>query len=215
MRFLVPYLATHVLRPFQRYFPDMLWRRDEAHKTAYLTFDDGPTATMTEEILDILATYSAQATFFLIGRHAADHPDLVRRLHRAGHTLGNHTHTHPNAWSLPSADLRMELSRSTETIEQIAGTRVDVMRPPYGKFTGAMRTWCAERQQRMVMWDVMPGDYLRTATADRVDRFVRSTIRPGSIIVLHDNPICEGVTPPALDALLRRLTAEGWTFEAL
>jgi hypothetical protein len=67
----------------------------------------------------------------------------------------------------------------------------------------------------MVMWDVMPGDYLKTATAARVARFVIRHVRPGSVIVLHDNPVCEGVTLPALKTILETLTAEGWSFDAL
>jgi hypothetical protein len=78
-----------------------------------------------------------------------------------------------------------------------------------------MRTWCAERQQRMVMWDVMPGDFLKTASQTGIQEFVINHVRPGSIIVLHDNPICEHVTPDALDTILSTLTRSGWSFEAL
>lgn len=67
----------------------------------------------------------------------------------------------------------------------------------------------------MVMWDVMPGDYLKTATAARVAQFVLQHVRPGSVIVLHDNPICENVTPPTLTHILETLTADGWSFDAL
>lgn len=212
---IVPYAATHGLRPLHGFFPDMLWRVDTSERVAYLTFDDGPTSEMTEGLLDTLAQYDARATCFLIGHHAEQHPSLVRDLHDAGHTIGNHTFTHPNAWNTPQHDVRLQLSDTTMLLEDLIGASVDVMRPPYGKCTGPMRTWCAERQQRMVMWDVMPGDFLDRATADRVARFVLQTVRPGSIIVLHDNPICEHVTPEALDTILDALSSEGWTFEAL
>ena len=211
----VPYAATHGLRPVQDFFPDMLWRIDTSEPVAYLTFDDGPTLEMTTGLLDTLARYDARATFFLIGHHAERHPSLVRDLHDAGHAIGNHTFTHPNAWVTPQRNVRLQLSNTTMLLEDLTGAPVDVMRPPYGKFTGAMRTWCAERRQRMVMWDVMPGDFLDSATADRVARFVLRTVRPGSIIVLHDNPICQHVTPSALNTILETLSGEGWTFEAL
>jgi peptidoglycan/xylan/chitin deacetylase (PgdA/CDA1 family) len=211
----VPYAATHGLRPIQRFFPDMLWRVDTSERVAYLTFDDGPTPEMTSDLLDTLAAYNAQATCFLIGHHADAHPHLVRDLHDAGHAIGNHTYTHPDAWTTPQRDVRLQLSNTTMLLEDLIGAPVDVMRPPYGTFTGAMRTWCAERQQRMVMWDVMPGDFLSSATASRVARFVIRTVRPGSVIVLHDNPICQHVTPPALQTILETLTAEGWAFRAL
>jgi hypothetical protein len=67
----------------------------------------------------------------------------------------------------------------------------------------------------MVMWDVMPGDFLQTATAEQVASFVLDNVRPGSVVVLHDNPICEGVTLPALETILSTLDRDGWTFNAL
>ncbi|PEN15017.1 polysaccharide deacetylase family protein [Longibacter salinarum] len=213
----VPYVATYGLRPVQRFFPDMLWRMDarDGDNVAYLTFDDGPNATVTRELIDVLDRHEAHATFFLVGSNAADRPDLVRDLVAANHTVGNHTFTHPDAWTVTADTLRAELDRTTETIQQITGERVRVMRPPYGHPTSVMRRWCDAHRQRMVMWDVMPGDYLRTATERSIHDFVLQTIRPGSIIVLHDNPICESITPAALDSMLSVLRHDGWRFPAL
>jgi peptidoglycan/xylan/chitin deacetylase (PgdA/CDA1 family) len=215
MRLLVPYLATHALRPAQRFFPDLLWRVETQTRTAYLTFDDGPTPELTRPLLDRLAQHNARATHFLIGRHAQEHPQLVRAIVDAGHRIGNHTFTHADPWRTSDASLRREVDRTTAVLEDIAGRRVRALRPPYGHPTGALRSWCATHQQRMVMWDVMPGDYLQTATTDRVARFVVNHVRPGSVIVLHDNPTCSHVTPEALDIILDTLTSRGWAFDAL
>ncbi|MFO8098527.1 MAG: polysaccharide deacetylase family protein [Salinibacter sp.] len=215
MRFLVPYLATHGLRPVQRFFPDLLWRVQAHSKTAYLTFDDGPTSDGTRPLLDLLATYDARATHFLIGSHARQHPNRVREIAEAGHRLGNHTFTHVDPWHEPADSLLQEAERTTAVLEDIVQRPIRALRPPYGRPTRALRRWCAERDQRMVMWDVMPGDYLKTATARRVSRFVIRHVRPGSIIVLHDNPICTEVTLPALETILQTLTRRGWTFDAL
>jgi len=215
MRLLVPYAATHGLRPFQGFFPDMLWRVDASARTAYLTFDDGPTSEMTRPLLDLLATYDAQATHFLIGQHAEHHPDLTRAIVEAGHQIGNHTYLHRDPWSTPEEDMAQSLNRTTRILQDVARAPVRALRPPYGHPTGFLRRWCAEHNQRMVMWDVMPGDFLKTATADRVSRFVLKHVRPGSIIVLHDNPICEDVTPPALRTILETLTRRGWSFDSL
>mgnify|MGYP006273589513 FL=1 len=211
----IPTAATTGLRPFQSFFPDMLWRVDTDRREVYLTFDDGPTTALTDDLLDLLAAYDARATCFLIGHHVEEHPDLARAIHRAGHTIGNHTYTHLDAWTSPQDAVRTQLSRTTMELEDLLGTQVRFMRPPYGHPTGAMRTWCAERQQRMVMWDVMPGDFLKTATAEQVASFVLDKVRPGSVVVLHDNPICEGVTLPALETILSTLDRDGWTFNAL
>ena len=196
MRLLIPYLATHGLRPFQRFFPDLLWRVEARARTAYLTFDDGPTEEITDDLLDLLAQFDAQATHFLVGEHAETFPDRTRAL-------------------VSAERLQQEVTRTTRCLQDLTRTRVRALRPPYGHPTGLLRRWCAERNQRMVMWDVMPGDYLKTATARRVARFVIRHVRPGSVIVLHDNPVCEGVTLPALTRILETLTAEGWSFDAL
>jgi len=215
MRLLVPYLATHGLRPFQRFFPDMLWRVDAHAQTAYLTFDDGPTEEITDDLLDLLAQFDAQATHFLVGQNAEKLPDRTRALVSAGHHIGNHTYTHVDPWTVSAKRLQREITRTTQCLQDLAHTYIRAFRPPYGHPTGHLRRWCAEQNQRMVMWDVMPGDYLQTATASRVARFVIRHVRPGSVIVLHDNPVCEGVTLPALTRILETLTAEGWTFDAL
>lgn len=215
MHVLIPYLTTYGLRPVRRFFPDMLWRVDAAAKTAYLTFDDGPTTELTDDILDLLARYDAHSTHFLVGKNAAKYPGRVRAIVSGGHRLGNHTFTHLPPWSTPTEKLLSELNRTTACLEEISGTRIRAMRPPYGQPTGPLRKWCANHNQRIVMWDVMPGDFLPTATASNVSSFVIRHVRPGSVIVLHDNPICEHVTLPALKTILETLTAEGWAFDPL
>ena len=214
---IIPPVATHGARVMARWLPDAVWRSPESSngKVAYLTFDDGPTPTLTEPLLDRLAAFDARATFFLIGGHAEDHPQLVRSIARAGHTIGNHTYTHPYPWQTPAARLQAELDRTSKLLADQTGQPIRLVRPPYGQLNGAMRTWCDARAHRPVMWDVMPGDFLRNVDQAYVERFVQRHLRPGSIIVLHDNPIVEDTTPGALDTLLRTLSADGWTFEGL
>lgn len=215
MRALVPYLATHGLRPFQRFFPDFLWRVEAHSRTVYLTFDDGPTPEMTRPILNRLAEYDAHATHFLVGQHAREHPSLVESILEGGHRIGNHTFTHLDPWRRPADALIEEAERTSRLLEDLSGAPVRALRPPYGHPTQALRRWCAEHRQRMVMWDVMPGDFLQTATAQQVAQFVIRNVRPGSVIVLHDNPVCEDVTLPALESILDTLTTDGWAIDAL
>jgi len=215
MRVLIPYAATHGLRPFQAFFPDLLWRVNARARTAYLTFDDGPTVEMTRPILELLAEYDAKATHFLLGRHADQHPSLVKAISKGGHQIGNHSYNHRDPWTLSQDELNESLLRTTSVLETITGRPIRALRPPYGHPTSFLRQWCAERNQRMVMWDVMPGDFLETATTHRVANFVINHIRPGSVVVLHDNPVCQDVTIEALQLILQRLSEEGWTFDAL
>ena len=209
------FVGTQVPRLLQRFYPDLLWRVPTRRRVAYLTFDDGPTPQLTGRLLDLLARHEAKATFFLIGCRAEQDPGLARAMVEGRHTVGNHTYTHPDAWRAPRAQVLHELERTTALLENQTQTSVRWMRPPYGRFTHAMRSWCLTRRQRLTMWDLMPGDYLPRATAKCVHRRIRHNIRPGSIIVLHDNLKAEHVTPAALADLLTDLTANGWMLEAL
>ncbi len=212
---LTNFVGTTVPRLLARRFPDLLWRLPTSERLAYLTFDDGPTTVMTRPLLDLLARFDVQASFFLLGSYAAQHPHLVRDLQAAGHTIGNHTFTHPDAWRAPETQVLEELESTTKLLEDQLGAALRWMRPPYGRFTRSMRSWCLARRQRMTMWDVMPGDFLPSASIAKIERRILRQVRPGSIIVLHDNPKAEHVTPPALENVLRVLQGEGWQFAAL
>lgn len=209
------YLATTLARTVASWMPDILFRVPETERVLYLTFDDGPTPKGTPFLLDLLDRYEAKATCFLIGRHAERYPDLVRALDQAGHTIGNHTFTHPDAWRTRSDLVRDDLERCTTLLESMQGRSICWMRPPYGRFTRAMRRWCGEQGQRMVLWDTLPADYLPSARMETILHRSTRWIRPGSVIVLHDNPKFHPVTLPAVERMLERLSDDGWTFKAL
>ena len=212
---LVSLVGTRIPRAAARFYPDVLFRVPTDSKEAFLTFDDGPNLGCTEALLDVLSRHDASATFFLLGRKAAAHPELVRRLRNVGQGIGNHSYTHPDAWRTPPVKVLHELDVATSILEDITGERIAVMRPPYGHFTRSMREWCGRRGQRMVMWDVGPGDYLEAMPEEAVIRQVVAHARPGSVIVLHDNPRCAKKTPAALARLLDRLANDGWSFPPL
>ena len=212
---LVSLIGTQLPRAVARHYPDLLWRLPLRAKVVYFTFDDGPTLSGTSPLLDILARHEAKASFFLLGKQAEKHPGLVRALADAGHTIGNHTYSHPNAWRISASTLFRELDRTTRVLEDLVQKPIRWMRPPYGYFTQAMRHWCQLRRQRLTMWDVGVGDYLDGATEQEVERRILNGIRPGSIIVLHDNARANKITPLAFSNVLARLRDEGWHFAAL
>jgi peptidoglycan/xylan/chitin deacetylase (PgdA/CDA1 family) len=198
-----------------RLFPDLVYRIPTQERVLYLTFDDGPTRELTAPLLDLLARFEAPATFFLIGAHAVAHPHLVRATVQAGHTIGNHSYTHPDPWHTPSATLLAELERTTGVLEDLIAQPLRWMRPPYGRLTWPLRHWCRTRRQHLTLWDVVPGDWLPRVTTRRIEQFVLRHVRPGSIVVLHDNPRTADKLPAALHTLLTILHAEGWRFAAL
>jgi len=204
----LPRLLSHVVR-------DPLWRMPSGEKTAYLTFDDGPDPDVTPRLLEILARQEIRATFFLRGDNAQQRPELVCELIAAGHTIGNHTYSHANAWKVSHDEFASELQQATDILEEFTGQPLRWMRPPFGRITPNGLRWCKKAGQKMVMWDVLPADFQPTATAQHIARWTETRLRPGSIVCLHDNPKSREVTPPAVEQLLPRLLDQGWRFDAL
>lgn len=189
--------ATH---PRAQLFGPCLYNTGRADAVA-LTFDDGPNPAMTPELLRLLEQHGARATFFLIGRHARACPELVREIAARGHTIGNHTETHPNLFWCSPARNREELERCQEAIREAAGIAPRWMRPPYG-YRGPQLAGAARRAGcRVVMWSVIARDWKPQPAEELIGRL--RGVSGGDIVVLHDG------SPRALGADRR------WTLEAL
>jgi len=157
-----------------------------------LTFDDGPNPAITPRLLDLLAKYDVRATFFLIGRFARACPEHAREIATRGHTVGNHTDTHPNLIWLSRQRLAEELGRCQEAVAEATGTGPPRwMRPPYG-FRGPQLNAEVRRQGLLgvVMWSVIAYDWKPQPASRLIERLGRvasgSSRRGGDILVLHD-----------------------------
>src|SRR6059058_6205242 len=100
-----------------------------------MTFDDGPSATLTPKLLDLLAARHIKATFFVIGENVAEHPEIVERTAREGHEIGNHSWSHPNLAKMSDDAVRSQIKRTEEAIIGAIGSRPVLLRPPYGSLT--------------------------------------------------------------------------------
>ena len=223
----VDLLATYAARAAAPFFSDVLWngRRHvpsrvsphnvESRKVMYLTFDDGPHPEGTPQLLRTLEKYQIPASFFLQGNHAQEHPQLTRDVAQAGHAIGNHSYSHMDAWMNSFADFANELDQTTTLLEELLGQPLLWMRPPHGHFTKKIRGWCREHGQKLVMWDLMPADFVAWRTSVDIVASVDNHARRGSIVVLHDSDTSLRVTPAALEQMLPRLIDSGWQFAAL
>src|SRR6266446_5278073 len=109
-----------------------------------MTFDDGPSATLTPKLLDLLAAHHIKATFFVIGQNVADHPEIVQRAAREGHEIGNHSWSHPYLAKMSDDAVRRELRRTDGAIKDATGRRPTLMRPPYGSISVRQKHWINE-----------------------------------------------------------------------
>jgi peptidoglycan/xylan/chitin deacetylase (PgdA/CDA1 family) len=180
-----------------------------------LTFDDGPDPEATPRVLDVLAHAGVPATFFVIGREAERHPDLVRRMAAEGHAVGSHSYSHPAREDLTSRELTDEAARGAGVVAGILGKPPPLYRPPRGKVTAAdlWRLWRAGLTT--VLWNADPKDFSRP-TADEVrDWFRARPLRGGDLVLLHDTcPHAPAVLPEliagARDRGLAFTTVEAW-----
>jgi peptidoglycan/xylan/chitin deacetylase (PgdA/CDA1 family) len=151
-----------------------------------LTFDDGPEGRFTPRILDVLGERSVKAAFFVIGRNAQGHPDLVARMHREGHIVGNHSFSHHRAGTLRGVRYwHAELSRADAVIEAIIGRRPCFFRPPMGFRNIHLARVVRQRRYVTVTWALRALDTVRPR-ATRIVRRILSQAQAGDIVALHD-----------------------------
>jgi len=181
-----------------------------------LTYDDGPNDPYTLRLLDVLARHHARATFFLIGRYVRQRPDIARAIQSAGHTIGNHTDTHPNLIFLSPAKLRQELDRCRKALEDAIGSPAPLFRPPFGGRRPAVLKAARALGLTTVMWSITGFDW-SAKSSEPIFRKVTEQIddprRPrGEIVLLHDGGHLafgadRGFTVQATEAILERYSS--------
>ena len=164
-------------------FGPALVRGPQGGNCVALTFDDGPSPA-TGKILDLLGERQIRATFFFCGMNVERHPEIVRRAAAEGHTLGNHTYSHPFVYLLGRQRFAEEIDRTQDAIERLTGRRPKLFRPPYGARWFGMFSLLRERGLTAVQWSDTGYDWQNDQAA--IARATLEKIQPGSIILLHD-----------------------------
>lgn len=189
-------------------FPKLLWSKKSAKKEIYLTFDDGPTPHITEWVLQELKRFNAKATFFCLGKNVVLYPDIFEQIQQDGHSVGNHTYHHLNAWKTPINQYLQDI----ESCEKVFHS--ELFRPPYGKLKPGIRRKILENYN-IVMWDVLSYDFDEKITNDECFENVKKHTNSGSIIVFHDSVKAEERLKFALSNTLKYFTNEGYIFKPL
>jgi peptidoglycan/xylan/chitin deacetylase (PgdA/CDA1 family) len=200
-----------LVRYVQWQYPDVLFYVPipASQRVVALTLDDAPSRE-TGKILDILKTYGAKATFFVIGSHAAEFPELVQRIHDEGHEVGNHMCRDEPTISLPISEVRPQLARVESLLPDNKGG-AKYFRPGSGIFSSKMVKEAASLGYRTILGSIFPFDpqisspWLNSA-------HVLSMVRPGGIIILHEN---RPWSADELELALKGLTKRGWTVQSL
>ncbi|NOV02274.1 polysaccharide deacetylase family protein [Paenibacillus sp. LMG 31457] len=149
-----------------------------------LTFDDGPDDKYTSRILDILKKEQVKATFFLIGEHAKQHPQMVKRIVDEGHAVGNHSWDHPNLVQADADKIRSEITSTDDEIKRITGKEPTLFRAPYGAVSSPVLEIASSTGHQLIGWSVDTLDWDGKSVVDILSN-VRKEVRPGAIVLQH------------------------------
>jgi len=220
--------TPHIVK---RLFPNLTWDIPTVKKVIYLTFDDGPTPEITPWVLSELKKYNAKATFFCIGKNVIAYPDIFKATIESGNTIGNHTHNHVNGWK-KSTKIYLE---NINKAQQVIDTEIDnceqvflksktfkqkspskhLFRPPYGKIKNNITKTLLEKEYKVIMWDVLSGDFDQSITKEKCLKNVINNTIEGSIVVFHDSVKASGNLKFVLPQVLDHFSKKGFTFEGI
>lgn len=167
-----------------RKYPETIMTKGPRSKIIALTFDDVPDPRFTPQLLDVLQKYHVKATFFVVGSRAKKHPELVARMIREGHVVGNHSYSHPQFVKLTLNDFRSEIIRTENVLQALAGYKPRLIRPPYGDISEQQLRWAKARGYKLVNWNVDSLDW-RGLSKAQVRNNILSHAGKGSIILQH------------------------------
>lgn len=192
---------------------DALYCKDPAEKKLYITFDAGFENGNTEKILDALKKHGVKAVFFLVGNYFETQPDLVKRMVSEGHTVGNHTYSHPDMSAIADeASFQNELEKNARLYQELIGTEMPKLyRPPQGKFCENNLRMAQKLGYHTVFWSLAYVDWYENDQPTRDEAFQKllPRVHPGAVVLLHSTSKTNG---EILDELLTEWENQGYTF---
>lgn len=168
-----------------------------------ITFDDGPNAEFTEPVLDVLKEKKVKATFFIMGKCIAGNEGLLKRMHKEGHLIGNHTFHHVNLTSLSEEDACAELTMTAELVKELTGQNVEFVRPPFGAWND--KAECVT-DMIPVLWTIDTLDWCYQNAPKSLAKVI-GKVKENDIILMHDQ---YQETVEALKLIIDYLQSEGY-----
>ncbi len=192
---------------------DSVYCMPSGEKTLYITFDAGFENGNTEPILDALKKHNVKATFFLVGNYLETQPDLVRRMVEEGHTVGNHTYSHPDMSAISDRESFInELQKNEALYKEVTGEDMPKLyRPPQGKFCESNLKMAKELGYRTVFWSLAYVDWYENDQPTHQQAFDKliPRVHPGAVVLLHSTSKTNG---EILDELLTKWEGLGYRF---
>lgn len=192
---------------------DALYVGDANQKKIYITFDAGFENGNTERILDALKKHGVKATFFLVGNYFETQPELVKRMAEEGHTIGNHTYSHPDMSKIGDIQsFQTELQKNEALYRDILGSEMPKLyRPPQGKFCEENLKMAQQLGYSTVFWSLAYVDWYTDdqPTPEQAFSKLLPRIHPGAVVLLHST---SSTNAEILDELLTKWEETGYSF---
>ena len=186
------------------FYPEAIFRISIHEKVLFITFDDGPHPDTTPLILKILDMYNIKAMFFCKGRASENHSNLIDKIIKSGHQVGNHGYDHLNGWLTPLKSYLDDVDKAAPFTSSI------IFRPPYGRLRISQYLKLKEKY-KIFFWDIMPYDFDKSMSPSDALRILLKRLRPGSVIVLHEKPGSEFLS--YLPHFIEKALDKGYTFD--
>lgn len=178
-------------------------------KQIAISFDAAWGADDTDTLIEILKKYNVKATFFVVGDWVDKYPEEVKKLSDNGHSIQNHSNTHPYMTKLSTEEMVAQLKNCNEKIAKLTGETPTLFRCPYGDYNNAVLNATESIDMKAIQWSVDSLDWKDTATADSIAKRVIEKTTNGSIILCHNDA---DHTPEALPTILETLQKNGYEF---
>ncbi|HEY5297492.1 MAG TPA: polysaccharide deacetylase family protein [Verrucomicrobiae bacterium] len=203
-------VGVGVAFPQLSFFGKFICRGKKTERFVALTFDDGPDANSTPQLLDFLREAKVEAAFFCVGKKVAANPELAARIVREGHLLQNHSYAHSHFTNFFSAGrLQMELAQTQKIIQETTGTVPQFFRPPMGLSNPRVFSAARKLDLKVVGWTIRSLDTMFAAPEKIAARIARR-LKPGAIILLHDGNIPAGRLVLTVKLILATLRERGY-----
>lgn len=180
-------------------------------KVVALTFDDGPDAIATPQILAALKKHDIKATFFVVGSKVQKYPELVKQAFRQGYEIGNHTWSHTTCVLKSKSTIRKHIQNTDDEIRKTGYTGTIHFRAPHGMKLINLPLVLKKMGKEHILFDVWAWDWNAPGT-DRIVSYAMTGAKPGSIILLHDGCGNPEQTVPAVDTIITKLKEQGYRF---
>lgn len=190
-----------------KFFPARIWGISVSDKSVFLTFDDGPDPEITPWILDFLKEHQIKATFFCVGENVKRSPELYQRILNEGHQTGNHTMKHLNGMKTIRKDYIESIREAQNVIQS------NLFRPPYGRLNRKLDQYLSQ-EFKIIMWTWLSKDYDHSISPEEIISSSQK-IRPGDILVFHDNTKTKDRLKVVLPPIISRLKSEGFVFRII